>query len=174
MSKEKKAQIIERLQEVFSGCKVAILTDYRGLSTAEMTALRRKLGESGIKYQVVKNTMARFAVQRAGRDDLLELFEGPIAIAFGYGGIVEPAKILADYINTSKVELGIKGGFLPDRLLTAEEVTTLSRLPTKEILLAKVVGGMQAPLYALHSYLSAPLRGLAMILQARIRQLEGE
>ena len=174
MSREKKAQIIESLQEVFSSCSVGILTDYRGLSTAEMTSLRRRLGESGIDYKVVKNTLARFAAERAGKDDLLSFFEGPIAIAVGYGNITEPARILADYINTSKVSLGIKGGFLKDRLLTSKDVTVLSTLPSKEILLAKVVGGMQIPLNALLNYLTTPLRGLGMVLQARIQQLEGE
>jgi len=174
MPKEKKTRIIESLQEIFSKCSIGILTDYRGLSTAEMTALRRRLGESGIDYKVVKNTLARFAAERLGRNDLLSLFEGPIAIAFGYDEIPEPAKILADYINTSKVSLGIKGGFLKDRPLTPEDVKTLSTLPSKEILLARMMSGMQSPIYALLNYLTNPLRGLVTVLQARIQQLEGE
>ena len=174
MSREKKTQIIENLQETFAKCNIGILTDYRGLSTAEMTALRRRLEESGIEYKVVKNTLARFAAERAGKDDLLSCFEGPIAIAFGYADIIEPARILADYIDTSKVSLSIKGGFLKDRLLTSEDVIALSRLPAKEVLLAKMVGGMQAPIYNLLNYLTAPMRGFVMILQAKTQQLEGE
>jgi len=174
MSKEKKAQIIDRLQEAFSKCSVGILTDYRGLSTSEMTVLRRKLRELGIEYRVVKNTLARFAVERAGRDDLVSFFEGPVAIAFGYGDMIEPAKALADYIGTSKVSLSIKGGFLSDSLLTAEDVGTLSRLPSREILLAKVLGGMQSPITALVNCLTTPIRGIIGGLQARIQQLEGE
>ena len=174
MSREKKAQIIESLQEVFSKCSVGILTDYRGLSTAEMTSLRRRLGESGIDYRVVKNTLARFAAERVGKDDLLSFFEGPIAIAFGYGDITEPAKALADYIRTSKASLSIKGGFLSDRLLTSEDVATLSTLPSREILLAKVLGGMQGPIVTLVGCLATPIRGIIGALQARIKQLEGE
>ena len=174
MSKEKKAQIIDRLQEAFSKCSVGILTDYRGLSTSEMTVLRRKLRELGIEYRVVKNTLARFAVERAGRDDLVSFFEGPVAIAFGYGDMIEPARALADYIGTSKVSLSIKGGFLSDSLLTAEDVGTLSRLPSREILLAKVLGGMQSPITALVNCLTTPIRGIIGGLQARIQQLEGE
>ena len=174
MSKEKKTQIIDRLQEAFSKCSVGILTDYRGLSTSEMTVLRRKLRELGIEYRVVKNTLARFAVERAGRDDLVSFFEGPVAIAFGYGDMIEPAKALADYIGTSKVSLSIKGGFLSDSLLTAEDVGTLSRLPSREILLAKVLGGMQSPITALVNCLTTPIRGVIGGLQARIQQLEGE
>ena len=174
MSKEKKAQIIENLQETFSKCNIGILTDYRGLSTAEITALRRRLSEAGIDYKVVKNTLARFAAERAGKDDLLSFFEGPIAIAFGYADITEPARILADYIDASKVSLSIRGGFLKYRLLTSEDVIVLSKLPAKEVLLAKMVGGFQAPIHALLNNLTTPLRGFMMALQARIQQLEGE
>ena len=174
MSREKKAQTIDRLQDTFSKCSIGILTDYRGLSVPEITVLRRKLRESGIEYKVVKNTLARFAGERAGKSDLGSFFEGPVAIAFGYGDITEPAKILTDYINTSQASLTIKGGFLSDRLLTSEEVITLSTLPSREVLLAKVMGGMQSPITSLVSCLASPIRGIIGTLQARIKQLEGE
>jgi len=174
MSREKKTQTIDRLQEVFSKCSVGILTDYRGLSASEITVLRRKLRELGIEYRVVKNTLARFAVERAGRDDLVSFFEGPIAIAFGYGDIIEPARALTDYIDTSKASLNIKGGFLSDSLLIAEDVTTLATLPSREILLAKVLGGMKSPIVSLVNCLTAPIMGVARVLQARIKQLEAE
>ena len=174
MSREKKTQIIDSLRETFSRCSIGVLTDYRGLSASEMTILRRKLRELGIEYRVVKNTLARFAAERASRADLVSSFEGPVAIAFGYGDIVEPAKTLADYIRASKSSLTIKGGFLIDRLLTSGEVSALSTLPSREILLAKVLGGMQSPIAALVNCLAAPLAGMARVLQARIKQLEGE
>jgi large subunit ribosomal protein L10 len=173
MSREKKTQIIDSLQQVFSRCSIGILTDYRGLSASEMTDLRRRLRELGIEYRVVKNTLARFAAQRVGREEMLSFFEGPVAIAFGYGDIIEPAKSLADYIETSKASMSIKGGFLPDRMLTSEEVTTLSTLPSREVLLARVVGGVQSPISTLVSQLTAPVIGVIAILQARIQQLEG-
>ena len=174
MSRDKKAQIIDRLQDTFSKCSIGILTDYRGLSTPEITVLRRKLRESGVEYEVVKNTLARFAGERAGKADLVSFFEGPIAIACGYGDITEPAKALADYIRTSKASLSIQGGFLGDRLLTSEDVATLSTLPPRGILLAKVLGGMQAPIITLVGCLTTPIRGIIGALQARIKQLEGE
>ena len=174
MSKEKKAQIIDSLQEVFSKCSIGILTDYRGLSASEMTSLRRMLRESGIEYKVVKNTLARFAAEKAGKDKLVSSFEGPVAIAFGYSDISESAKILAEYIRTSKASLSIKGAFSGDMILTAEDVTTLSTLPSREILLAKILGGMQIPILALVSCLTTPIRGIMGVLQARIQQLEGE
>ncbi len=174
MSREKKAQIIDSLQEIFSRCSIGILTDYRGLSAMEMTALRNSLREAGVEYRVVKNTLAQFAAQRAGKEGLPDFFEGPIGIAFGYDDIAEPAKALAGYIRMSKVGLSIKGGFLSDRLLTSGEVMTLSTLPSREILLARVVGGIQSPITTLVSHLTTPMRGLVGVIQARIKQLEGE
>ena len=174
MSREKKAQTIDRLQDTFSKCSIGILTDYRGLSTPEITVLRRKLRESSVEYKVVKNTLARFAGERAGKGDLVSFFEGPVAIAFGYGDITEPAKILTGYIRTSKASLSIKGGFLGDRLLTSEDVATLSTLPSREILLAKVLCEMQSPIITLLGCLTTPIRGAIGVLQARIKQLEGE
>jgi large subunit ribosomal protein L10 len=174
MSKEKKAQIIDALQETFSRCNVAVLTDYRGLSVTEITSLRRKLREAGIEYRVVKNTLARLAAEKVNRDDLTDSFVGPVAIAFGYGEIVEPARVLADFIRDSRSTLTIKGGFLADRMLTAGDVAILSRLPSREVLLARVLGGMVSPIASLVNCLSAPMTGLARVLQARITQLEGE
>ena len=173
MPKEKKAQIIDNLEQVFSRCSIGILTDYRGLSATEMTDLRRRLRESGIEYKVVKNTLARIAAQRAGREELAGLFDGPLAIAFGYGGIIEPARVLADYIQTTRSIMSIKGGFLPNRLLTLDDIITLSTLPSMEVLITRVLAEVQKPILALVSYLSAPMQGMVGVLQARIQQLEG-
>ena len=172
MSREKKAQIIDELQEILSTCNVGILTDYRGLTATEINGLRRKLNESGIEYRVVKNTLARFAAEKSGRGDLAGSFDGPVAIAYGYGDISEPAKALADYIRTSKSVLSIKGGFLSTRLLTADNVNTLAILPPREILLSQLLAGMQSPIVSLVSLLVTPVRGMMGVLQSRIKQLE--
>jgi large subunit ribosomal protein L10 len=173
MSREKKAEIIDSLQQLFSRCSIGILTDYRGQSANEMAELRRRLRELGIEYKVVKNTLAQFAARRAGREELVSFFEGPLAVAFGYGDITKAARALTDYIQTSKITIRIKGGFLPARLLTAEDVITLSTLPSREVLLAKVLAGIQSPISALVSHLTTPIRGIIGVIQARIQQLEG-
>jgi len=102
MPREKKAQIIDSLQEAFSKSDVCILTDYRGLPTAELNSLRRKLRASGVDYKVVKNTLAQFAVERADMNKLAGLFQGPVAVAFGHGEVTESAKVLVEHIRTSK------------------------------------------------------------------------
>lgn len=174
MSREKKTQIIDELQEIFSKCSISILTDYRGLATSEMTNLRRRLQESGSEYKVVKNTLARFAAEKAGKGDLVSSFEGPVAIAFSYDDITAPARVLAGYIRDSASSLSIKGGFLGDRLLTSEEVMTLSTLPSREVLLSRLLGQMKSPVSGLLNCLVSPIRGIMGVLQARINQLEEE
>ena len=174
MSREKKVKIVEDLNGLVSKCSIGILTDYRGISASEMATLRRRLRESGIDYKVVKNTLARFAAGRAGRDELFSLFKGPVAVAFGYGDITGPARVLDDYMRGTKTSLSVKGGFIANRVLSPEEVTSLCRLPSREVLVGKVLGGMQMPIVALLSSLNAPMRGLIGVLQARIQQMEAK
>ena len=171
-AREKKSAIIDSLEEAFSKCSIGILTDYRGLSVQEITDLRRKLGKLGIEYKVVKNTLARFAAEKLGHSDLAGSFEGPVAIALGYGEITEPAKVISDYIATTKSIMAVKYGFLGDRLLSAAEVSNLAKLPTREVLIAQLLGNMQSPIAALLTCLNAPVSGLARVLQARINQME--
>jgi large subunit ribosomal protein L10 len=174
MPSEKKAKVIDNLEQVFSRCSIGILTDYRGLKAIEITVLRRRLREAGVDYKVVKNTLARIAARKVGREELAGLFDGPVAVAFGYGDIVAPAKVLAGYIQTTKSAMSIKGGFLPERVLTSAEIITLSTLPPTKVLIARVLAEMQRPIVALLGYLNAPMQGLVGVLQARIQQLEGE
>jgi len=173
MATEKKTKIVEGLQETFSGCNIGILTDYRGLNTSELNDLRRKLREAGIEYKVVKNSLAQLAARNIGKSELADSFTGPVAVALGYGDIPEPAKVLVDYIRTTKSVLSIKGGFFSDKVLSARDVDTLAKLPSREVLISQVLAGMQSPIYGLVNVLAGPIRGIVGVLQARIQQLEG-
>jgi large subunit ribosomal protein L10 len=173
MPTEKKKQIIDSLEQTFAKCNSGIMTDYRGLKTADVVALRRKLREIGVDYHVVKNTLAKRAASQAGKDQITSVFEGPMAIAFVKDDISKSAKIMTEHIAATKMALTIKGGFLGNKLITAKEVSTIATLPSREILIGKVLGGIQGPLYALMNQLNAPLRGLTVVLQGRIKQLEG-
>ena len=173
MPTEKKQQIINNLEQSFAQSSSGIFTDYRGLKTSDVVALRRKLRDAGVEYHVVKNTLARLAAVKSGKDHIASTFEGPLAIAFIKDDVSVSAKVLTDYITSSKLAMTIKGGFLGNRLLTAEEVTRVASLPPKDVLIGQVMGGIQSPLYALLNQINAPLRGLAVVLQGRIKQLEG-
>ena len=173
MLKEKKGQMIDELASRLSRCTIAVATDYRGLTAKEMVQLRRRLTESGIEYRVIKNTLTRFAAEKAGKNQLETLLTGPVAIAFGYDDVIKPAQILREHIRSAGSVLKIKGGILGDKMLTAEDVANLAAMPSKDILLARLVGQLNAPLQALHNVLSAPLRGFLNVMQARIKQVEG-
>lgn len=174
MSREEKKRIIGEIEEILSGCTAAVFTDYRGLSAGEIGELRRKLRGANVSYRVVKNTMARFAAEAAGKPYLTEFIEGPVAIAYSSGEVSGPAQALIEYISSTKLELAIKGGFIGDKMLTKAEVSALARLPSRDVLLAQVLAGMKSPITSLVSCLSSPMRGLAGVLSARIKQLEGE
>jgi large subunit ribosomal protein L10 len=173
MLRKHKVRVIDDLEKLFTRFDAGILTDYRGLTVQEMTGLRRMLRQSGVDYKVVKNTLARLALQRAGREELVGLFSGPVAVAFSDSDISGLAKLLAGHIKVSKTSLAVKGGFLGGKLLTPDELKEIATLPSREVLLAKVVGGIQSPIYALVHCLNAPIQGMVGVLQGRIRQLEG-
>jgi large subunit ribosomal protein L10 len=172
MAKEKKTKVINNLEDVFSRASIGILTDYRGITAPEMTNLRRKLRGVGIEYHVVKNTLARIAVKKAGMEQVASLFEGPVAVVVGYKDITEAAKTMSDYIQSTKSNMRVVGGFLPSKVLTAKEVATISTLPPRNVLLSSLLGEMQKPIAMLIHYLNAPVSGFVGVLQAIIQQLE--
>jgi large subunit ribosomal protein L10 len=173
MLKEKKEKMIEELASSLSRCTIAVATDYRGITAKEMVQLRRRLTELGIEYRVIKNTLTRFAADKASKKQLEELLAGPVALAFGYDDVVKPAQVLRDHIRSAGSVLQIKGGILGGRLLTAEDVANLANLPSREVLISRLMGQLQAPLQTLHNVLSASLRSLLNAMQARIQQIEG-
>lgn len=173
MPTPKKAETIEKLAEDFSKTPGAVIADYRGLRASEMTALRKRLKNAGVTLVVVKDTLAKIAATKAGKEALTKAFIGPVAIAFGSGDVVQPAKSLLEYVRTNRdTKLTIKGGFLGDRLISAAEVATLATLPAREVLIARLMGSIQAPIARLVGQLQAPLSGFARALEARRKQLE--
>lgn len=171
-SKEKKAQLVDSVAEMLSRSSIVLVTDYRGLTVAEMTQLRRRLREQKVDYRVIKNTLATLAAQKVEKPALGELLVGPTAIAFVYGDVMPTVKSMLDYVKTSKTTLRIKGGLLGTSVLSAAELSALATMPPKEVLVAKMLSNLQAPLYGLMNVLSANLRGLMTVLEARIKQQE--
>jgi len=173
MRLEEKKQAVSELAQKLERCTIVIATNYRGLSVAEMTELRRRLRQEEIEYRVIKNTLARFAAEQAGKEGLTSIIDGPTAIAFGYGDVIAPPRALIAYIRSAKSELRISGGLMEQRVLSAAEVTTLATLPPKEVLIARLLSGMQGSISALVHVLNANITGLLGLLVARRKQLEG-
>lgn len=173
MPKEIKEETIKQIEDLLTDCSIAIVTDYRGMTVAEMSELRRRLRDSKTEYHVVKNTLTSIAADRLGKGELKAFLTQPSAIAFGYGEAVDPARIMIEYMRSSKTPLKIKGGILSQKALSAEEVNSLASLPPAPVLVSQVLQQLQSPIYSLVSVLSANLRGLVLTLQARKQQLEG-
>lgn len=172
MRLEEKKQSVDELAEKVERASVIISTDYGGLTVAEMTDLRRKLRAQQIEFRVIKNTLARFAATKAGKEDLDKIIVGPTAVALGYDDIAVPAKVLMEYIRSTKSQLKISGGLIENRVLSAAEIATLATMPPKEVLVAKLLGGLKGPLYGLVNVLNANIAGLTYVLSARQKQLE--
>lgn len=172
ISKAEKEVIIEELKVKFDNAKVAILADYRGLNVAEATRLRRRLRETGCEFKVAKNTLVGLVVKGRGLEALEPFLEGQVGIAFG-ADPVAPAKVLAEFIRETK-KMEIKAGVLDGKVIDAKAVRDLADLPPREVLLAKVLGGMQAPLYGLAGVLSGTLRSFVYALEAVRKQRAGE
>ena len=134
-----KNEKLKEIKESVSRAKVAIVADYRGLSVAEITDLRRQLQKEGADYTVVKNTLAIKAIENTEYEKLEELLKGPSALVFGFNDQVAPAKILTQFVKKAK-KTEIKGGVLDGNLLSADEIQKLSELPSKEELYAKMLG----------------------------------
>ena len=173
MKKEAKAEIIDEITRDIDRSKAGVVTSYQGLPTPELVKLRHKLKESGVEFKVVKNTLARRAVDSVGKHFLSKHLDGPIALALGYGEPTAPAKVLTEYIKSSGINMKVLGGFLPDSWLTEKQVDALATLPPREVLIGRVVSGLSGPIYGLVNSLTSPMLGLVWALQARIKQMEG-
>ncbi|HEY8629930.1 MAG TPA: 50S ribosomal protein L10 [Gaiellaceae bacterium] len=175
MHKDDKERLVTELTERLKSSQTLIVADYRGLTNAEIDALRGKLLEEGARFSVVKNTLTRRAAEAAGADALLALLEGPTAIAFleSGGDPAAVAKALADTAKTTRV-LAIKGGLLEGRPMSAEEVDALAKLPPADVVRAQLLGAITGPLTTLVALFNAPLQNLVGLIDARIEQLQAE
>ncbi len=172
ITRAKKEAIIGDLEEKFANSSVAILTDYRGLNVAEATKLRRRLREAGCEFKVAKNTLTALVAKKMGLEEIIPYLEGPVAIAFGRDPVA-PAKVLTEFIREFK-KMEIKAGVLEGRVIDAKGVRGLADLPPREVLLGRVLGGMQAPLYGFAGALAGVLRSFVYALEALRRQRAGE
>ena len=171
MARADKQAAVAEIVDSFNDSAGAVLTEYRGLTVKQLQDLRRSLGENA-NYAVVKNTLAKIAASEAGIDGFEDLLVGPTAIAFINGDVVEAAKGLRDFAKAHPA-LVIKGGFLEGKALDAKEIAKLADLESREVLLAKLAGGMLASLSQAVYLLNAPLAQAARLagaLQAKAEQ----
>ena len=144
----KKQQFVEELTEKLKNAAGGVLVDYKGISVEDDTKLRKALREAGVTYFVEKNSMLRFALHNIGIEGLDDVLEGTTAIAISNDDQTAPARILGEYISKAdeKSTFAMKAGFIGSELYDANGVTALSKIPSKEVLLAQLLGSLQSPL----------------------------
>jgi large subunit ribosomal protein L10 len=171
MPTEAKKATVAALKEELSAAKATIVADYRGLTVADIGAVRRSLRGEGIQYRVVKNRLAKIAAQEAGNTELAELLSGPSALAMSGGDEAALAKSFLDAIRPYR-SVAIRGAVLGGQRVDADGVTRLATLPSREVLLGKLAGGMVAPISTMASLFAAPLRNLGYALSQLVAQKE--
>jgi large subunit ribosomal protein L10 len=164
MPTQAKAAVIQEITDRFQNSSAAVLTEYRGLTVAQLTQLRRSLGE-GSSYAVVKNTLTKRAADSVGFSELAPLLNGPTAIAFIEGDPVTAAKAIRDFAKANPA-LIVKGGVVEGRAVDAREVTRLADVESREVLLAKLAGAMKGNLTKAAGLFQAPLSQVARLAAA--------
>lgn len=164
MAKPDKIEAVDEIADEFRASAAAVVTEYRGLSMAQLSTLRRALG-AGVYYRVAKNTLAKRAAENAGVEGLADLFTGPTAITFIKGEPVDAAKALRDFAKENKA-LVIKGGYMDGRALSVDEVTKIADLDSREVLLAKLAGAMKGNLSKAAGLFNAPASQVARLVAA--------
>jgi large subunit ribosomal protein L10 len=167
MARPEKVATVEEIKGKLQEARAAVLTEYRGLKVSELADLRASLRAAEAEYKVYKNTLARRAAEEAGLSDLISLLEGPTAITFVKGDAVAVAKALRDYSRTN-AHLVVKGGILGTRVIEPADVAALADIEPREVLLAKIAGGFQAPLVKAAGLFQAFTRNMAYGIKALI------
>jgi len=173
MLRTDKERVVTELAKQLGESETLMVADYRGLTMPEIDELRSRLLEAGARFRVVKNTLTKLAAEQAGTTDVLQLIDGPTAIAFldAEGDPVAVAKVLNEVARANDV-LVIRGGLLDGTIVGEDEIKRLATLPPADVLRAQLVGAVSAPLTTVVGLFTAPLRDLVGVLDARIRQLE--
>lgn len=172
MGREEKATSIAELREKLGDARGAVLTDFRGLSVADITELRTLLRKSAVEYKVVKNTLAKLAVKGTGLAGLAGYLEGPTAIAISRTDPVAASKAVSAWAK-GRQTFSVKGGVVEGRVVGPKEIADLAELPSREVLLGQLAGVLQAPMQGLVQVLSAPLQGLVRALDQVRQRKEG-
>lgn len=172
ISREKKEQLVQQYGEQLAGIQGFILADYRGLRVTQMEQLRRSIRATGSRFHVVKNRLLKFALQDGDQAVPDEWLKGPTAVAFCPGELAPVAKVLNDFAKDVPA-LVIKGALMGNDLLSADKVVTLAKLPTLDVLLAQVLGTVNAPATQAVGVVASGIRQVLNVLQAYVDKLEG-
>jgi large subunit ribosomal protein L10 len=171
MPTQRKVESVADLTDKLTRTQLTLVTDYRGLTVAEITDLRKKLRDTGAELIVAKNTLTLRAAKETGHEALESLLSGPTALAFAFQDAAKTAKAISDF-NKCPKKLVVRGGMLGNALLGENVLDQVSSLPTREQVLAQIVGGVAAPVSGVVGVINAAITNVLYALQARIDQIE--
>jgi large subunit ribosomal protein L10 len=174
MNRTEKESFVAELRERFRVAPVVYLTDHTGLNVKSITQLRRSLRESGAEYVVVKNRLARLAIQETGLPNIFTDLDGPTGVVLGYGDVVGPAKALTDFAKGHDNRPALKLGILENQVIHPEQIARLAKLPSRDRLLAELAGVLEAPMSAFVGVLQAKVQEMAGLLDALREKRQGE
>jgi large subunit ribosomal protein L10 len=166
MKVQEKQQIVESVAEKLGNATAFYLTDFTGLNVKNMTVLRARLRAAGVEYVVVKNTLVERALAGMDMPDIAEFFKGPTGLVIGQDDAVTAAKVLAEFAKDHDNRPAVKVGVVDRRAVTSDEVTRLSKLPPREVLLAELAGLLESPMAQLAGALEAKLHEFVGLLEA--------
>ncbi len=146
---EKKQAMVAALAEELKTAKTVVIVDYKGINVAQDTKLRKDCREAGVTYRVVKNTLLKRAAHEAGVTEWDDILEGTTAIALGQDDVIAPARVVVKFAESVKNMYTVKGGFIDQKPATVAELEELANVPAKEVLLARVLGGLNSPIVGL-------------------------
>lgn len=168
-----KSENVAEIKEKIDKSQSIVLVNYRGLNVEQLTELRERYREVGVEYKVYKNTMMRFAFKDSGFEEFNEYLKGPNGVAFGYEDPVQAAKIASEFAKDNE-DLEIKAGIVDGNIIGLDAIKELAELPPREVLIAKVLGGLNAPIQGFANVLNGTMKGLVVALNAITEQKQAQ
>jgi large subunit ribosomal protein L10 len=174
MPTDKGREQVAEMKEIFMSSSLVIATEYRGIDVGQMTGLRQELRSNGARLKIVKNTFARIAADEAGKPELKESMNGPIGFVITDGDAASAAKALVKYSTDNGLPLKVVGGMLDSDVLSTERIEALAKLPSRDELIAKLLGSMNSPITGLVMVMSGPVRALATVIKRHVDNLQAD
>jgi len=173
MTTQKKIDSVADIKDRIERATLIAGAEYRGLRVKDLQDLRRALRQGGIELKVVKNTLVKRAAEEAGQPDLMNIVEGPVALAFSYGDVIEASKVLTASMTGAPQGWAVRGGYMDGGALTLNDLRDLVKIPPRPVLIGMILGQLQSPLATFVGLMDSPLQELNGLLSAMLSQLPG-
>jgi large subunit ribosomal protein L10 len=173
MPTQKKMDSVAELKARIEKATLIAGTEYRGLRVKDMQTMRRAMRQGGLEVKVVKNTLLKLAAEEAGQPDLMQIIEGPTALAFADGDVIEASKALTGFLQGAPAGFAIRGGYMDGAVLTLADLREMVKIPPRPVLIATLMGQLQSPLAGFIGLMDAPLYELSGLVRVMLSEFPG-